>query len=125
MSYTRTQFGWCTAASARASRSIRASVSASGACASFTATVRSSWVSFASHTVPKPPWPSGLIFWNRPPLFCHSPVGAFGGPAANGSGPGSAASFASAARSVSGSRCWVATRVGGGIRAGCCWGGGW
>lgn len=59
-SYTLTQFGWLTTASARASRCMRSAVSRSGACAIFSATVRLSWVSTACQTVPKPPAPSCL-----------------------------------------------------------------
>ncbi len=55
-------FGWFSAATARASRSKRASSSASfdsRAGSTFTATKRSSRVSFAFQTSPIPPAPSG------------------------------------------------------------------
>ena len=63
----RTQLGCRTAASARASRSRRFSVSASGACAALSATTCPSLLSWASHTRPKPPDPSLRIGRNRGP----------------------------------------------------------
>ena len=134
MSNTRTQFGCRTAASARASRSMRCSVSLSGACASFTATVRSSCSSTASQTVPKPPEPSWRTRRNLPlpgfqtlPDFCTGAgASAFAAPGPNGSGPGVSAS-ADGWDGCGGLGCGStsATRVGGYCLfggGGCCWG---
>ena len=64
-SWICTQCGCRTVASARASRRIRSSVSASRTCAALSATVCPSRASCASHTRPKPPDPSRRTSRNR------------------------------------------------------------